>query len=160
LKPTAIRSALAAAKKIRDEFRKANKRKQKVRNSAHFADFLQNGRLAGGNLVPGEAVEKSPFTISVNHASRLRLRDDPLPLATDRFVRHVCQLLQYGAEDAYPEGWQNNQYANPDASSCDDNSPSKGMQWPVLRTRNAPESVPFQETGVEDQPGISFREKR
>jgi len=24
-------------------------------------------------------------------------------------------FLEYQAEEAYPEGWQNNQYANPDA---------------------------------------------
>lgn len=41
-------------------------------------------------------------------------------------------FLQYRAEDAYPEGWQDNQYANPDAVRIMTVHQSKGMQWPVV----------------------------
>lgn len=41
-------------------------------------------------------------------------------------------FLEYRAEDAYPEGWQDNQYANPDAVRIMTVHQSKGMQWPVV----------------------------
>jgi len=41
-------------------------------------------------------------------------------------------FLQYRAEDAYPEGWQDNQYANPDAVRVMTVHQAKGMQWPAV----------------------------
>lgn len=41
-------------------------------------------------------------------------------------------FLEYHAESAYPEGWQNNQYANPDAIRIMTVHQAKGMQWPVV----------------------------
>ncbi|MCB9898689.1 MAG: ATP-dependent helicase [Planctomycetes bacterium] len=41
-------------------------------------------------------------------------------------------FLQYRAEDAYPEGWQDNQYASPDAVRIMTIHQAKGMQWPVV----------------------------
>lgn len=41
-------------------------------------------------------------------------------------------FLQYRADDAYPEGWQDNQYANPDAVQIMTVHQAKGMQWPVV----------------------------
>jgi DNA helicase-2/ATP-dependent DNA helicase PcrA len=41
-------------------------------------------------------------------------------------------FLQYGAEEAYPEGWQDHVYANPDAVRIMTIHQSKGMQWPVV----------------------------
>lgn len=43
-----------------------------------------------------------------------------------------ANFLQYRAEDAYPEGWQDNQYANPDAVRIMTVHQAKGMQWPVV----------------------------
>src|SRR5215475_15498070 len=41
-------------------------------------------------------------------------------------------FLEHGAEDSYPEGWQDNQYANPDAVRIMTVHQAKGMQWPVV----------------------------
>ena len=43
-----------------------------------------------------------------------------------------ASFLQYRAEEAYPEGWQDNQYANPDAVRIMTIHQAKGMQWPVV----------------------------
>jgi DNA helicase II / ATP-dependent DNA helicase PcrA len=43
-----------------------------------------------------------------------------------------ANFLQYRAEDAYPEGWQDNQYANPDAVRVMTIHQAKGMQWPAV----------------------------
>jgi DNA helicase-2/ATP-dependent DNA helicase PcrA len=41
-------------------------------------------------------------------------------------------FLEFGAQEAYPEGWQTNQYANPDAVKIMTVHQAKGMQWPVV----------------------------
>lgn len=43
-----------------------------------------------------------------------------------------ADFLQFRADDAYPEGWQDNQYANPDAVRIMTVHQAKGMQWPVV----------------------------
>lgn len=43
-----------------------------------------------------------------------------------------CNFLEYQAEGAYPEGWQDNQYANPDAVRIMTIHQAKGMQWPAV----------------------------
>jgi len=43
-----------------------------------------------------------------------------------------ADFLQHRAEGAYPEGWQDNQYANPDAVRIMTIHQAKGMQWPVV----------------------------
>jgi DNA helicase-2/ATP-dependent DNA helicase PcrA len=43
-----------------------------------------------------------------------------------------ADFLEHRAEDAYPEGWQDNQYANPDAVRIMTVHQAKGMQWPVV----------------------------
>ena len=43
-----------------------------------------------------------------------------------------ANFLHHRAEDAYPEGWQDNQYANPDAVKIMTVHQAKGMQWPVV----------------------------
>lgn len=41
-------------------------------------------------------------------------------------------FLEHTAEDAYPEGWQDNAYANPDAVRVMTIHQAKGMQWPAV----------------------------
>jgi DNA helicase-2/ATP-dependent DNA helicase PcrA len=43
-----------------------------------------------------------------------------------------ADFLQHRAETAYPEGWQDNQYANPDAVRIMTIHQAKGLQWPVV----------------------------
>ena len=43
-----------------------------------------------------------------------------------------ANFLQHRAEGAYPEGWQDNQYATPDAVRIMTIHQAKGMQWPVV----------------------------
>ena len=43
-----------------------------------------------------------------------------------------ADFLQHRAEDAYPEGWQDNQYATLDAVRIMTIHQAKGMQWPVV----------------------------
>jgi len=43
-----------------------------------------------------------------------------------------ARFLEYQAEDAYPEGWQDNHYASPDAVRIMTVHQAKGMEWPVV----------------------------
>jgi len=43
-----------------------------------------------------------------------------------------CGFLQYRADSAYPEGWQDSQYASPDAVRIMTVHQAKGMQWPAV----------------------------
>ena len=43
-----------------------------------------------------------------------------------------AKFLQHGAEHAYPEGWQDGGFANPDAVRVMTVHQAKGMQWPVV----------------------------
>ena len=47
-------------------------------------------------------------------------------------IETFANFLKYGAENAYPEGWQENQYASPDAVQIMTVHQAKGMQWPVV----------------------------
>ena len=79
--------------------------------------------------------------------------------------RSFADFLQYRAESAYPEGWQDNQYANPDAVRIMTIHQAKGMQWPVvfvpvLLKNRFPAKKPggrnvwhlLPRTGIKDQP--------
>src|SRR6266498_55832 len=46
--------------------------------------------------------------------------------------KSFADFLQYHAEDAYPEGSQSNEYANPNALRIMTVHKAKGMQWPVV----------------------------
>lgn len=47
-------------------------------------------------------------------------------------VQAFAEFLHYQAPQAYPEGWQDNRYANPDAVHIMTVHQAKGMQWPVV----------------------------
>lgn len=50
----------------------------------------------------------------------------------DEKYDNFANFLEYHAEGAYPEGWQDNQYANPDAVRIMTVHQAKGMQWLVV----------------------------
>ena len=54
--------------------------------------------------------------------------------STHSHLRNIALLpiFMHKAEDAYPEGWQDNQYASPDAVKIMTIHQAKGMQWPVV----------------------------
>ncbi len=43
-----------------------------------------------------------------------------------------AKFLEHSAAEAYPEGWQDNQYLHPDAVQIMTVHQAKGMQWPVV----------------------------
>lgn len=67
------------------------------------------------------------FSQVISDFETINFQSDPLRKYDD-----FASFLQHRAEDAYPEGWQSNQYANPDAVRIMTVHQAKGMQWPVV----------------------------
>lgn len=96
-----------------------------------FLNFLE---LAGvrEELVPngrGEVVfyNLGKFSQLISDFEAIHFHSKPVEK-----YRSFGDFLEHRAEDAYPEGWQDNQYANPDAVRIMTVHQAKGMQWPVV----------------------------
>jgi DNA helicase-2/ATP-dependent DNA helicase PcrA len=96
-----------------------------------FLSFLEQADLRE-ELVPdgrGEIVfyNLGKFSQAISDFEAIHFQSKPV----DKYAS-FADFLEYRAEDAYPEGWQDNQYANPDAVRVMTIHQAKGMQWPVV----------------------------
>lgn len=67
------------------------------------------------------------FSQLISDFESINYHSDPI-----RKYEEFANFLQHRAESAYPEGWQDNQYANPNAVRVMTVHQAKGMQWPVV----------------------------
>lgn len=96
-----------------------------------FLDFLEDCELTEG-AVPdgrGEVVffNLGKFSQLISDFEQIYYRS---PLKDEYLA--FAQFLLFKADENYPEGWQDHQYANPDAIRIMTVHQSKGMQWPVV----------------------------
>lgn len=96
-----------------------------------FMGFLENAQLRE-EQVPGGRGELvfynlGKFSQLISDFESIHFHSKP----AEKY-ESFAQFLQYRAEDSYPEGWQDNQYANPDAVRIMTVHQAKGMQWPVV----------------------------
>ena len=96
-----------------------------------FLTFLEDVGLRE-EAVPferGEVVfyNLGKFSQLISDFESIHYHSDPV-----RKYDEFANFLQFRAEDAYPEGWQDNQYANPNAVRIMTVHQAKGMQWPVV----------------------------
>ena len=96
-----------------------------------FLNFLDRAGIRE-ELVPddrGEVVfyNLGKFSQVISDFERINYQSEP----SEKY-RSFASFLQYRAEDAYPEGWQDNQYATPDAVRIMTIHQAKGMQWPIV----------------------------
>ncbi len=101
-----------------------------------YREFLDNIGIreetvpAGpGGVARGEVVfyNLGKFSQVISDFEEIYFHSDP-PEKYDSFA----SFLQYQADGAYPEGWQEATYANPDAVRIMTIHQAKGMQWPVV----------------------------
>ena len=94
-----------------------------------FLSFLEDLGVKEEAIVDGEVVlyNLGKFSQLISDFEAIHFHSDP-----KRKYEEFAQFLQYGAEGAYPEGWQDNQYANVDAVRIMTVHKAKGMQWPVV----------------------------
>jgi DNA helicase-2/ATP-dependent DNA helicase PcrA len=96
-----------------------------------FLTFLEDAQIRE-NRVPGGRGEVlfynlGKFSQLISDFETIHYHSKP----TEKYIS-FANFLQYRAENYYPEGWQDNQYANPDAVRVMTIHQAKGMQWPVV----------------------------
>jgi DNA helicase-2/ATP-dependent DNA helicase PcrA len=126
-----VKKAVQKAKTLRDEFNATNLRNVRYGIQRVFLAFLEDcggreelvlngrGEIAFYNL--------GKFTQVITDFETIHYHSKPVDM-----YEMFAKFLQFQAEDAYPEGWQDNQYANPDAVRVMTVHQAKGMQWPVV----------------------------
>lgn len=125
---SAIDGAVAAKSALTD---KDQKRWGQYSIQRVFLNFLEEAGVRE-ERVPGERGEVvfynlGKFSQLISDFETIHYHSNPAEKYTS-----FADFLQYRAEDAYPEGWQDNQYANPDAVRIMTIHQAKGMQWPVV----------------------------
>jgi len=133
--------ALKTALKNAAEIKAALESGKEKRFSAYslqrvYLAFLEDLELREEKIPPTKAGEArgevvfynlGKFSQLISDFEEIHYQSDPM----EKF-ESFGGFLEYGAADAYPEGWQTNQYANPDAVRIMTVHQAKGMQWPVV----------------------------
>lgn len=132
LEPRALRRAVANAARARAAVGDAAERRWGTYSIQRvFLAFLEDAGLRE-ERVPngcGEVVffNLGKFSQVITDYETIHHHSKP----TDKYYS-FGQFLRYRAETAYPEGWQDNQYANPDVVRIMTVHQAKGMEWPVV----------------------------
>jgi DNA helicase II / ATP-dependent DNA helicase PcrA len=101
-----------------------------------FLTFLEDAELREECVPPGDNGSNRGEVIFYNLGKFSQLISDYETIHYHSKPKEkydsFAKFLQFQADGAYPEGWQNNQYANPDAVRIMTVHQAKGMQWPVV----------------------------
>ena len=96
-----------------------------------YAEFLETVGLREERIPEsrGEVVfyNLGKFSQLISDFEAIHFKSDP-----KRKYQEFAGFLKFQAEHLYPEGWQTEQYANPDAVKIMTVHQAKGMQWPVV----------------------------
>jgi DNA helicase-2/ATP-dependent DNA helicase PcrA len=128
----ALTVAIGAAGQSRDGMKKADVGQFKVYNlQRQFVAFLEGCGLRE-EAVPngrGEVVfyNLGKFSQAISDFESIHFHSDPVEK-----YKSFAGFLQYHAESAYPEGWQENSLVSPDAVRIMTVHQAKGLQWPVV----------------------------
>lgn len=131
-KTSALRAALQAAQKASHAMRDAHYKRSRVYSlQRQFLAFLETAGIRE-ECVPGGRGEilmynLGKFSQVISDFEIIHFHSD----AAQKY-ESFAKFLQYGAENAYPEGKQDNAYANPDAVRIMTVHQSKGMEWPAV----------------------------
>jgi DNA helicase-2/ATP-dependent DNA helicase PcrA len=129
---SALSLAIAEAAKARRNMKKADLGQFQVYNlQRQFMAFLENvglreERVPNGH---GEVVfyNLGKFSQAISDFESIHFRSEPV-----QKYESFAGFLEHHAENAYPEGWQDNVYASPDAVRIMTVHQAKGLQWPTV----------------------------
>lgn len=100
-----------------------------------FLDFLEDACVREDRVPDGRGevlfYNLGKFSQVISDFESIHWHSQPVQKYTT-----FAGFLQYHAENVYPEGWQANTYANPNAVRIMTVHQSKGMQWPVVFVPN------------------------
>ncbi len=130
--PAALDRAIAAAKKARSDMKDAQVGQFKVYNlQRQFMAFLENIGLREEKVPDGRGevvfYNLGKFSQAVSDFESIHFHSNP----TEKY-KSFAGFLRHHAEGAYPEGWQDNVYASPDAVRVMTVHQAKGLQWPAV----------------------------
>lgn len=127
-----LSGAIAEAARARNNMKKADLGQFQVYNlQRQFMAFLENAELRE-ERVPngrGEVVfyNLGKFSQAISDFESIHFRSEPMEK-----YKSFSGFLEHHAAKAYPEGWQDNAYASPDAVRIMTVHQAKGLQWPVV----------------------------
>ena len=128
----ALGRAIATAEKARSDMGNAQIGQFKVYNlQRQYMAFLENIGLRE-EKVPDDRGEMifynlGKFSQAISDFESIHFHSNP----TEKY-KSFAGFLRHHAEKSYPEGWQDNAYANPDAVRVMTVHQSKGLQWPAV----------------------------
>lgn len=126
-----IRGAIAKAENSRAQFDNPTERFGFYSIQRTFQTFLEEAGVREEKVTNGRGeivfYNLGKFSQLISDFETIHYHSQP-----KEKYESFANFLQYRAEDAYPEGWQDNQYANPDAVRIMTVHQAKGMQWPVV----------------------------
>jgi DNA helicase-2/ATP-dependent DNA helicase PcrA len=130
--PASLRKAIAGAKASKDGLAADGEKRWGLYSlQRQFLTFLEDLQLREENVPDGRGevvfYNLGKFSELISDFETIHYHSKP----EDKY-ESFCGFLQHRADSAYPEGWQNSQYANPDAVRIMTVHQAKGMQWPVV----------------------------
>jgi DNA helicase-2/ATP-dependent DNA helicase PcrA len=131
VEPKHLQRAIATAQKSRASFDSPTERFGFYSIQRTFLTFLEEAGIRE-EIIPNERGEivfynLGKFSQLITDFETIHYHSKP-----KEKYESFANFLKYGAENAYPEGWQDNQYANPDAVRIMTIHQAKGMQWPAV----------------------------
>ena len=132
IETTALDAAIAQASDARDKMKDAHAGQFNVYNlQRQFMGWLEAIDLREEKIPNqrGEVVfyNLGKFSQLISDFESIHFHSSPVEK-----YKSFAGFLQHQAEGAYPEGWQDNAYANPNAVRIMTVHQAKGLQWPVV----------------------------
>lgn len=131
--PANLRTAITEAARMRAAIQEDEGSRWNVYNlQRQFLAFLEHLHLREES-VPGAGrgelvfYNLGKFSQIISDFESIHFKSNPA-----KKYEEFASFLQYQAHEAYPEGWQDTQYANPNAVRVMTIHQAKGMQWPVV----------------------------
>lgn len=132
LAPDALEEAIAGAAQARRDMPRADVGQFKVYNlQRQFIAFIESAGLRE-EQVPGGRGEVvfynlGKFSQAISDFESIHFHSKPVEKYTS-----FAGFLRHHAENAYPEGWQDNAFVSPDAVRIMTVHQAKGLQWPAV----------------------------
>ncbi|WP_420957156.1 ATP-dependent helicase [Burkholderia gladioli] len=128
----ALESAIAAASQARVDMQDAEIGQFKVYNlQRQFIAFIEKSALREEEVPDGRGeivfYNLGKFSQAISDFESIHFHSDPVEK-----YKSFAGFLRFHAENAYPEGWQDNGFVSPDAVRIMTVHQAKGLQWPVV----------------------------